>query len=126
MMHLHDTKIRSLLLFWQPIFRYTSLYSSIGPYLKQQRVRYAQILPIAVTENPILGVTLRLLPRFTGDSTMHGVEGKGAINIGKFCNKNKHNISPMIIPMPPVSLAFLITFESLNSSSSADPHRLHN
>ena len=29
-----------------------------------------------MTDNPILGVTLRLLPRFTGDSTMQGGEGK--------------------------------------------------
>ena len=44
--------------------------------MKQQQVRYAQILPIVVTDNPILGVTLRLLPRFTGDLTMQGGEGK--------------------------------------------------
>ena len=37
---------------------------------------YAQILPIVVTDNPILGITLRLLPRFTGDSTMQGGEVK--------------------------------------------------
>ena len=51
---------------------------------------------------------------------------RGAINIGNFRNKNKHNISPTIIPMPPVSLAFSTTSESINSSSSADPHRLKN
>ena len=37
---------------------------------------YAQILPIVQTENPILGVTLRLIPQFTGDSTMKGGEVK--------------------------------------------------
>ena len=37
---------------------------------------YDQILPIVMTENPILGVTLRLLPQFTVDSTMQGGEGK--------------------------------------------------
>ena len=45
---------------------------------------YAQILPIVVTDDPILGVTLCLLPRFTGDSTMQGGEEKGASNIGNF------------------------------------------
>ena len=49
----------------------------MGAHLKQQRVRYAQILYIVVMDNPSLGVTLRLLPQFTGDSTMQGVEGKG-------------------------------------------------
>ena len=80
MMRLHGPKIRSRLLFWQPLVHQTSLSASIGPYFKQQRVRYAQILPIFVTDNPILGVTLRvtlcvtllLLPRFTVDSTMQG------------------------------------------------------
>ena len=80
-----------------------------------------------MTDNPILCVTLRLLPQFTGDSTMQGGEGKGGGNqyIGNFRNKNKHNISPMIIPMPPVSLAFSTTSESLNLSPSANLHRLH-
>ena len=35
-----------------------------------------------------------------------GEKERGASNIGNFCNKNKHNISPMIIVMPPVFLAF--------------------
>ena len=52
----------------------------MGAHLKQQRVRYAKILPIVVTDNPILGVTLCvtlcLLPRFMVDSTMQGGEGK--------------------------------------------------
>ena len=80
LMRLHSPKNRSLLLFWQPLVHQTSLSASIGPYLKYQRVRYAQILPIVVTDNPILGVTLRvtlrLLPRFTVDSTMQRGEGK--------------------------------------------------
>ena len=54
-----------------------------------------------------------------------GEKERRASNIGNFCNKNKQNISPMIIPMPPVSLAFSTTSESFNSSSSADPDRLH-
>ena len=49
---------------------------------------YAQILPIVVTDNPILGVTLRvtlrLLPRFTGDSTMQGGEGEGGKQYRQF------------------------------------------
>ena len=49
---------------------------------------------------------------------------RGTSNIGNFCNKNKHNISPMIIPLPPITLTFSTTSESLNSSSSANPHRL--
>ena len=91
----------------------------------RQRVRYAQILPIVVADNPILSVVFNLLPRFTGDSTMQGVEGKVASNIEKFGNKNKHNISPMIIPLPPVSLNFSTASEYLNSSSSTDLNRLH-
>ena len=47
------------------------------PYLKQQRVGYDQIILIAVTNNPNLGVALCLFPRFEGDSTMQGGEGKG-------------------------------------------------
>ena len=49
----------------------------MGPYLKQQRVGYAHILLIVVTDNPRLGVALRLLPRFAGYSTIKGGEGKG-------------------------------------------------
>ena len=56
----------------------------IGPYLKQQLVRYAQILPIVVMDNTILGVTLRLLPRFTGDSTMKVGEGNGGKQYRQF------------------------------------------
>ena len=62
LMHLHIPQICSLLLFWQPIIPLTLLPASIGPYLKQQQVGYSQILSIFVTENPILRVTLRLLP----------------------------------------------------------------
>ena len=54
-----------------------------------------------------------------------GGKERGASNIGNFCNKTKHNISPMIIPMLPVSLTFSTASESLNSSSSTNPHRLH-
>ena len=86
---------------------------------------YAQILPIVVTDNPILGVTLRLLHRFMGDLTMLGGERKGGRQYRQFRNKNKHNISQMIIQMPPISLAFSTASECLNSSSSADPQRLH-
>ena len=49
----------------------------------------------------------------------------GKSNIGNFRNKNKHNILPMIIPMPPFSIAFSATSESFNLSSSSDPLRLH-
>ena len=49
----------------------------MGPYLKHQRVGYAQIILIVVMDNPSLGIALRLLPRFAGDSTMQGGEGKG-------------------------------------------------
>ena len=62
LMRLHGSQIHSLLLFWQPLITQTSLYASIGPYLKQQRVGYPQIILIVVTENPILGSALRLLP----------------------------------------------------------------
>ena len=84
MMRLHGPKIRSSLLFWQPLIPLISLSASIGPHLKQQQVRYAQILPIVVMENPILGVTLRLLRRFTGDSTVQGGEGKGGKQYRQF------------------------------------------
>ena len=49
----------------------------MGPYLKKQRVGYAQIILIVVADNPILGVALLLLPLFEGDSTMQWGEGKG-------------------------------------------------
>ena len=49
----------------------------MGPYLKQHIVGCAQIIIIVVAYNPILGVALCLLPRFTGDSTMQGGVGKG-------------------------------------------------
>ena len=45
---------------------------------------YDQILPIVVTNSPILCVSLRLLPRFTGDSTMQGGEGKGGNQYRQF------------------------------------------
>ena len=92
--------------------------------MKHQRFRYAQVLPIVVADNPILSVALQMLPRFTGDSTMQGGEGKGASKIGNFFNKNKNNISQMIIPLPPVSLNFSTASESLNLPPSADPNRL--
>ena len=88
LMLLHGPKNRSLLLFWQPLVTLTSLSTSIGPYLKQQQVRYAHILPIVVTDNPILGVTLRvtlcLIHRFTVDSTIQGGEGKGGKQYRQF------------------------------------------
>ena len=49
----------------------------MGPYLKQQQFGYPKIIHIVVTDNPILGVALRLLPRFTGESTIQGGEGTG-------------------------------------------------
>ena len=52
----------------------------MGPYLKQQRVGYAQIILIVVTEKPSLGVALRLIPQFAGDSTMQGGEVKGGVD----------------------------------------------
>ena len=48
-----------------------------------------------------------------------------ASNIGNFCNKNKQNISPIIILLPPVSLTFSIASESLNLYSSNVCHRLY-
>ena len=54
-----------------------------------------------------------------------GKKERGEINIGNFRNKNKHNISPTIIPLPPVSLTFSTASKSLNFSSSANPHHLH-
>ena len=50
---------------------------------------------------------------------------KGADNIGNFCNNNKHNISPITIPLPIVSLALSTASEPLNSYYSANPHRLY-
>ena len=50
---------------------------------------YAQILPIVLTYNPILGVTLRLLPRFTADSTMQGGEGKGGKQFRQFLSQEQ-------------------------------------
>ena len=75
LMRLRVHHICSLLLFWQPLISLTSLSASIGPHLKHQQVGYAQIFPIGVTYNPILGVALFLLPRFTGESTMKGGGG---------------------------------------------------
>ena len=49
----------------------------------------------------------------------------GASNIGNFRNKNKHNISPMVILLPPVSLAFPSASEYLNSPSSTVSHSLY-
>ena len=49
----------------------------MGPYLKHQRVGYARIIIIVMADNLILGVALRLLPRFAGGPTMQGGEGKG-------------------------------------------------
>ena len=49
----------------------------MGPYLKNQRVGYAHIIIIVVTDNPSLSVALHLLPLFAGDSTMQRGEGKG-------------------------------------------------
>ena len=57
--------------------------------------------------------------------TCKGEKEGGTRNIGNFRNKNKHNISPMIIPLPPVSLTFSTASESLNWSSSTFPHHLH-
>ena len=57
--------------------------------------------------------------------TCKGEKEGGTRNIGNFRNKNKHNISPMIIPLPPVSVNFSTASESLNSSSCAYTHRLH-
>ena len=54
-----------------------------------------------------------------------GEKGRGARNIGNFRNNNKHNIPPIIITLPPVSLTFSTASESLSSSSSTIPHRLH-
>ena len=48
-----------------------------------------------------------------------------ASNIGNCRNKNKHNISPVFIPLPPVSLTFFTASESINLSSSTIPHCLH-
>ena len=47
-----------------------------------------------------------------------GEKERGSSNIGKFRNKNKHNISPMLIPMSPVYLKFSTASEYLNSASS--------
>ena len=72
LMRFHGPQICSLILFWQPIIPLTYLSASIVPYLKHQRVGYAQILLISVTENPILGVVHCLLSRFSGESTIQG------------------------------------------------------
>ena len=49
----------------------------MDPYLKQQFVGYSQIIIIVMTENPSIGVALRLIYRFAVDSTIQGGEGKG-------------------------------------------------
>ena len=50
---------------------------------------------------------------------------RGASNTGNFSNKNKHNISPMIILLPPISLTFSTASESLNLSYPTVTHHLH-
>ena len=49
----------------------------MGTYLKQQRVGYAQIILIVVTDNTSLDIALCLLPKFARDSNNQGGEGKG-------------------------------------------------
>ena len=49
----------------------------------------------------------------------------GASNLGNFRNKNKHNISAMTIPLPPVYLTLSTTSDSLTSTSSTDTHYFH-
>ena len=98
----------------------------MGPYLKHQRVVYDHIIIIFVADNTILGVALLLITRFAGYSTMHGGRRKGgAITPGNFSNKDKHNISPIIILLPPIFLTFSTASESLNSSPSTVPNRLN-
>ena len=66
------------------------------------------------------------------DSLIHGwlnhtkgEKERGACDIGFVFNKNKHNISLIIIPLPPVSITFSTASESLNLSSSTVTKYLH-
>ena len=99
----------------------------MSPYLKQQQVGYDQIILIIIKKNTSLGVALCLPSWFLGDSTTQGGEGKGAINIWNFYNKNKHNnhwlsscccqfLSPFPLPQntsshppPPPPTAFIVS-----------------
>ena len=48
----------------------------MGHYLKQQQFGYSRIIIIVVTDNPIIGIALLLIPLFSGDSTIQEGEGK--------------------------------------------------
>ena len=78
-----------------------------------------------MTDNPSLGVLFAYVLGLWVNQPCKEEKERGEINIGNFRNKNKHNISLMIIPLAPGSLTFSTSSESLNSSSSEKPHRLH-
>ena len=80
---------RSFLLSWRKIPSLTSRFAS----------RYACFLDLRLTQ------------------PCKGEKERGESNIGNFRNKNKHNISPMIIPMPP----FLSLFPPPPSPSTRPP-----
>ena len=69
--------------------------------------------------------SLTCLPDLQVTRPFKGGKERGASHIGNFRNNNKHNIPPIIIPLPPVSITFSTASESLNLSSSTVPHRLH-
>ena len=74
---------------------------------------------------PALALRFTRFLNFCVTQPCKGEKERGASNIGNFRNKNKHNISLIIIPMPPVSITFSAASEYLNSSSSTVPHHLH-
>ena len=73
---------------------------------------------------PDLEYHFDLLPRLRLTRPCKGEKERGASNIGKLRNKNKHNIPPIIILLPPVSLTFYTASEYISSSSSTVTHHL--
>ena len=74
---------------------------------------------------PSLVLHFLCLLDFRVTQTRKGEKERGASNKGSFGNKNKHNISPMIILLMPVSLTLSTASKYLNSSSSTNLHLLH-
>ena len=88
LMRLQGPRICSLLLFCKPLIILVFFLNPaicFNSYLIWQTwFGYAQIFLILVTDNTSLGVTLRLLPWFLGESNMQGVVVKGCKQYRQF------------------------------------------
>ena len=125
MMRLRGPCIHSIILFCQHILPKPRYMLQWAPTWNRNELGMPRSFLLSWCKIPALVSRFSCFLNLGVTQQCKGEKERGASNIGNFYNKNKHNISLIIIPLPTVSLNFSTGSESYNWSSSIVTHSLN-